>query len=56
MYVLRKPEERWNTQCLGLYGSRNGGARVSVMFWGVAAKMELVQSQMQKEILTQPIT
>ena len=24
----------WNTQCLELYGSRNGGARVSVMFLG----------------------
>ena len=22
-------EERWNTLCLGLYGCRNGGARVS---------------------------
>jgi hypothetical protein len=28
----------WNTQCLGLYGSRNGGARVSVMFWGCICK------------------
>jgi hypothetical protein len=23
-----KAEERWNTLCLGLYGCRNGGARV----------------------------
>jgi hypothetical protein len=29
VYVWWKAEERWNTQCLGLYGSRNGGARVS---------------------------
>ena len=32
VYVWRKSEERWNTQCLGLYESRIGGARVSVMF------------------------
>jgi hypothetical protein len=38
VYVWRKSEERWNTQCLGLYGSRNGGARVSVMFWGCICK------------------
>jgi hypothetical protein len=24
-----KAEERWNTLCIGLYGRRNGGARVS---------------------------
>jgi hypothetical protein len=35
---ISKSEERWNTQCLGLYGSRNGGARVSVMFWGCICK------------------
>ena len=35
---VAKSEERWNTQCLGLYGSRNGGARVSVMFWGCICK------------------
>ena len=29
MYVWCKAEERWNRQCLGLYGSRNGGAHVS---------------------------
>jgi hypothetical protein len=38
VYVWRKSEERWNTQCLGLYGSRNGGARVFVMFWGCICK------------------
>jgi hypothetical protein len=27
--VWWKAEERWNTQCLGLYGSHNGGAPVS---------------------------
>ena len=34
VYVWRKSEERWNINCLGLYGERNGGARVSAMFWG----------------------
>jgi hypothetical protein len=38
VYVLRKSKERWNTQCLGLYGSRNGGTHVSVMFWGCSCK------------------
>ena len=38
VYVWRKSEERWNTQCLGLYGSCHGGARVSVMFWGCICK------------------
>ena len=32
-YVWRKPEKRWNTQCLGLYGSHN-----SIMFWGCICK------------------
>ena len=38
VYVWQKSKERWNTQCLGLYGSRNGGTRVSVMFWGCICK------------------
>ena len=34
VYVWWKSEERWITQCLELYGSRNGSARVSVMLLG----------------------
>jgi hypothetical protein len=29
VYVWWKADERWNTQCFGLYGCRNGGARLS---------------------------
>ena len=38
VYVWRKSEERWNTQFLGLYGSRNGGARLSGFFGGCICK------------------
>ena len=34
VYVWRKPEEKWRPECLGLRSARNGGVRVSAMFWG----------------------
>jgi hypothetical protein len=46
VYVWWKAEERWNTQCLGLYGCRNGGVPVCLMFCDVFVKTGLVQSQM----------
>jgi hypothetical protein len=32
--VLRKAEERFRPECLGLYSSREKNVRASAMFWG----------------------